>query len=100
MNYKIALLPAAQEDFEYWKQNRPKTADRIARLLQDMASHPFTGIGKPEALKWNLAGCWSRRINSVDRIVYKVDGDNLYQRYSSSSLPSVSTNGRRQSRQA
>ena len=77
MNYKIALLPAAQEDLKYWKQNRPKTADRIARLLQDMASHPFTGIGKPEALKWNLAGCWSRRINSVDRIVYKVDGDKI-----------------------
>ena len=77
MDYKIALLPAAQEDLEYWKQNRPKTAERIARLLQDMASHPFTGIGKPEALKWNLAGCWSRRINSVDRIVYKVDGDKI-----------------------
>ena len=77
MDYKIALLPAAQEDLEYWKQNRPKTAARIARLLQDMASHPFTGIGKPEALKWNLAGYWSRRINSVDRIVYKVDGDKI-----------------------
>ena len=77
MDYKIALLPAAQEDLEYWKQNRPKTAARIARLLQDMASHPFTGIGKPKALKWNLAGYWSRRINSVDRIVYKVDGDKI-----------------------
>ncbi|MBQ6073479.1 MAG: Txe/YoeB family addiction module toxin [Bacteroidales bacterium] len=74
MPFEIALLPAAQADLEYWKSTSPKTVDRIARLLQDIAEHPFTGIGKPEALRWNLSGYWSRRINATDRIVYRVNG--------------------------
>lgn len=74
MPFEIALLPAAQSDLEYWKTTSPKTVDRIARLLQDIAEHPFTGIGKPEALRWNLSGYWSRRINATDRIVYRVNG--------------------------
>ena len=74
MPFEIALLPAAQADLKYWKTTSPKTVDRIARLLQDIAEHPFTGIGKPEALRWNLSGYWSRRINATDRIVYRVNG--------------------------
>lgn len=74
MPFEIALIPAAQADLEYWKATSPKTVNRIARLLQDIADHPFTGIGKPEALRWNLSGYWSRRINATDRIVYRVDG--------------------------
>ena len=74
MPFEIALLPAAQADLEYWKTTSSKTVDRIARLLQDIAEHPFTGIGKPEALRWNLSGYWFRRINATDRIVYRVNG--------------------------
>ena len=77
MRYEIALLPAAQEDLAYWKANRPQTVKRIARLLQDMAEHPFTGVGKLEALRWILSGYWSRRINATDRIVYRVDGEKV-----------------------
>ena len=46
MRYEIALLPAAQEDLAYWKANSPQTVKRIARLLQDMAEHPFTGVAE------------------------------------------------------
>ena len=77
MPYKIALLPHAQEDLAYWEKTSPQTVKRIGRLLQDISEHPFTGFGKPEALKWNLSGYWSRRINVVDRIIYKVDGDKI-----------------------
>ncbi len=51
--------------------------NKITALLKDMAEHPYTGIGKPEPLKYELAGYWSRRINSEHRIVYSVHGDKL-----------------------
>ncbi len=61
------------EDLEYWKKvNNTAILKRIELLLADIAEHPFTGIGKPERLKFDLAGKWSRRINSEHRIVYKV----------------------------
>lgn len=47
--------------------------ERVNRLLHDIDRTPFTGIGKPEALKHELAGCWSRRITSVHRLVYKIE---------------------------
>ena len=53
----------------------PATAKRIKRLLQDILEHPYSGIGKPEPLKFELAGKWSRRINAADRLVYQVIGD-------------------------
>ena len=68
----IAFSPEATEDYEYWKEKNPNVIDRIKRLLKDMAEHPFTGIGKPEKLKYELAGKWSRRINTEHRIVYIV----------------------------
>ncbi len=48
---------------------------KITALLADIAAHPFSGLGKPEALKYDLAGYWSRRINSEHRIIYKVHED-------------------------
>ncbi|MBP5590180.1 MAG: Txe/YoeB family addiction module toxin [Bacteroidales bacterium] len=75
MSYKIAFLPCARKDFEEWKKVDVKTVEKIKELLRDIAEHPYTGIGKPEPLKHNLAGKWSRRINKVDRIIYSVDGD-------------------------
>jgi len=53
----------------------PQIAKRIKRLLEDICEHPFIGIGKPEALKFDLAGKWPRRINSEYRIVYQVVDD-------------------------
>ena len=77
MNYKIAFLPRARKDFDEWKQTDARTAEKIKVLLRDIAEHPYTGIGKPEPLKHNLAGKWSRRINRTDRIIYSVDGETV-----------------------
>jgi toxin YoeB len=54
-----------------WKSD-PKTLSKIVSLVTDIASNPFSGIGKPEPLKYNLKGKWSRRISEEHRIVYEV----------------------------
>ena len=77
MSYKIAFLPRVRKDFDEWKQTDAKTAGKIKVILRDIAEHPFTGIAKPEPLKNNLAGKWSRRINKTDRIIYSVDGQTV-----------------------
>ena len=64
----------ADEDVARWKKSGQKTVmNRISKLLADMQEHPVTGIGKPEALRFDLAGKYSRRINDTHRIVYTVD---------------------------
>jgi toxin YoeB len=68
----ITFSPEALEDFAYWKASSPARVARIKRLLKDMSAHPFTGIGKPERLKYDLSGMWSRRITGAHRIVYVV----------------------------
>ena len=73
---EIVLLEQAQKDREYWKESGNKTImNRITALLKDIVEHPYTGIGKPEPLKYDLAGKWSRRINSEHRIIYSVNED-------------------------
>ena len=68
----------AQEDYLYWQTEDKKTLKRINQLLQDILRHPFEGIGKPEALKGDLSGMWSRRIDEVNRIVYSVQDEIVY----------------------
>ena len=77
MSYKIILLSDARADLEYWKLTNPAIVRRIKVLLKDIQEHPFTGIGKPEALRFNLSGKWSRRINHEHRLIYSVDGDKI-----------------------
>lgn len=73
--YKITLSEQAQEDYAFFVKNgNVKIIKKIVTLLKEMEEHPFTGTGKPEPLKFNLSGYWSRRINSEHRIVYKVNG--------------------------
>ncbi|GHT73723.1 Txe/YoeB family addiction module toxin [Bacteroidia bacterium] len=67
----IVFSPEAQEDFDYWRSNTA-IVSKIKRLLKDIAEHPYTGIGKPERLKYDLAGKWSRRITPEHRIIYIV----------------------------
>ena len=74
MRYRITFTPIAKEDWAYWKRTSPKTVDKIKRMLREMQEHPFTGTGKPEPLKYQFAGAWSRRVNHKDRLVYQVDG--------------------------
>ncbi|HEY3371168.1 MAG TPA: Txe/YoeB family addiction module toxin [Prolixibacteraceae bacterium] len=67
----------ALEDINYWKRSGNKAVqEKISALLSDIVKHPFTGIGKPEALKYQLSGSWSRRITLADRLVYSVNFEN------------------------
>lgn len=66
------------EDYLYWQVNDKKILFRINDLIKDAQRNPFTGLGKPEPLKGNLSGCWSRRINEEHRLVYKVKEDCIY----------------------
>jgi toxin YoeB len=64
----------AWEDFAYWLETDREMCNRIKELLKDIRKTPFQGIGKPEPLKHDLQGYWSRRISSEHRLVYRVDG--------------------------
>ncbi len=68
----IEFDPAAFEDLAWWAQQDRNQAIRIIRLVADTHRDPFAGIGKPEPLKHELAGCWSRRIDQEHRLVYQV----------------------------
>jgi toxin YoeB len=64
----------AWEDYLYWQKTDNKILQRINDLIKDIKKTPFQGIGKPEPLKFELAGKWSRRINDEHRLVYEVNG--------------------------
>ena len=71
---ELKLAPTAEEDRDFWKNSGNQAImKRISALLADIKEHPYTGIGKPERLKYELAGKWSRRINDEHRIVYSVN---------------------------
>lgn len=74
---RITWTQAAWEDRQYWQGQDRKTLKRINSLIQDCLREPFGGIGKPESLKENLSGFWSRRIDETNRLVYRVDSDDL-----------------------
>jgi toxin YoeB len=72
----INFTAEALADLEHWKKSgNILILKRIRQLVQAIQNDPFNGIGKPEALKHNLSGLWSRRINQEHRIVYKVERD-------------------------
>jgi len=65
------------DDYLYWQKENKKLMKKINDLIKDIERNPFKGIGKPEPLKNNLSGWWSRRINETHRIVYRVENGNL-----------------------
>ena len=71
---RIEFTTNGWEDLCYWIDTDAAKADRIRELLKDIKRDPFKGLGKPEALKYDLAGCWSRRIDNEHRLVYVVSG--------------------------
>jgi len=71
------LPPAAFEDLAWWIQQDRKKALRIVKLIKEVQRNLFEGTGKPEALKHDLADCWSRRIDDTHRLVYEVLGDKI-----------------------
>lgn len=77
MPERLAWTVAAWEDYQYWQTQDKRTLKRINLLIQDAMRSPFTGIGKPEPLRENLSGFWSRRIDETHRLVYTVDSADL-----------------------
>lgn len=75
---KVHFTSPADEDLTYWKCHDLRIAAKIDALIEDILQHPFTGIGKPEPLKFHFSGYWSRRINKTHRLVYKVHKDTVY----------------------
>ena len=67
----------AWKDYQYWIDNDKKLLKRINMLIKDIDRNPYEGIGKPEPLKANLQGYWSRRIDHEHRIVYAVESDQI-----------------------
>jgi len=74
---RISWTLAAWEDYQYWQGQDRKTLKRLNRLIEECLREPFAGIGKPESLKENLSGFWSRRIDDTNRLIYRVDGEDL-----------------------
>ena len=72
---KILWDERAWEEYLSWQTEDRKTLKRINTLIKDIQRNPFEGIGKPEPLKENRSGWWSRRIDETNRVVYKVEHD-------------------------
>ena len=68
------LTENAMADLKYWQQNRPVLIDKIEALIDAAMQNPKTGIGKPESLRFELSGCYSRRITLQDRMIYRLEG--------------------------
>lgn len=66
------------EDYLYWQTEDKKTIKKINQLINDIARNGNEGLGKPEPLSGNLSGFWSRRINDKDRLIYRIDDNNIY----------------------
>ena len=77
MSEQLTWTLVAWEDYQYWQTQDKKTLKRINLLLRDTLRSPFEGIGKPEPLRENLSGFWSRRIDETNRLVYTIDGTAL-----------------------
>lgn len=74
---EVVYSEKAQRDREFWKKSGNKAImNKITALIDDIQQHPFEGLGKPEQLKHQLSGRWSRRINQEHRIIYKVTEEN------------------------
>lgn len=72
-----SFTPEAWDDYLFWQKHDKKNLKRINELIEDIKRQPFAGLGKPEALKHDLAGCWSRRIDQQHRLVYSLENDEL-----------------------
>ncbi len=74
---RLEFKPQAFEDLQYWVQINPKLARRLLGLIKETKRNPFGGLGKPEPLRGDLAGWWSKRIDQEHRLIYRVEGDSL-----------------------
>ncbi len=74
--WMIRYAAQAVEDILYWSTQDKKTLNRILALVENISISPCSGLGKPERLRHAISGCWSRRIDARNRLVYSVDEDN------------------------
>ena len=74
---QAVFQPEFLEDLEYWVQTDRKMALRLIKMVREILRDPFEGIGKPEPLKYEFSGAWSRRLNKEHRIVYLVSEDRI-----------------------
>jgi len=74
---QVVFQPEFLEDLEYWVQTDRKMALRLIKMVREILRDPFEGIGKPEPLKYEFSGAWSRRLNKEHRIVYLVSEDRI-----------------------
>lgn len=74
---KYIFVDESWEDYLYWQKTNPKYVRKINEILKDISRNPFTGLGKPEPLKFKYKGFWSRRIDHEHRLIYKVKGDEI-----------------------
>ncbi len=74
---KLLFSENAWDDYLFWQKTDKKTLKRINKLIKDIQRNKYEGIGKPEALKHNLSGFWSRRITNEHRIVYKIEDNSV-----------------------
>jgi toxin YoeB len=75
---ELAWQTNAWEDYLYWQEQDKKILHRISELIKDALRSPFKGIGKPEPLKGDFSGCWSRRITDEHRLIYSVKNNALH----------------------
>lgn len=74
---KLIFSENAWEDYLYWQNTDKQILKRINELIKDIQKNKYKGIGKPEPLKHNLSGYWSRRINNKHRLIYKIEEDKI-----------------------
>ena len=74
---KIVFSDKAWDDYIYWQENDKKVLKRINEIIKDITRNKYQGIGKPEPLRYQLAGYWSRRITSEHRIVYRIESNSV-----------------------
>lgn len=72
---RIVWASEAWDDYVWWQGEDKKTVKRINKLIKDVERHGYTGIGKPEPLKHEFSGWWSRRIDDTNRLVYRIVND-------------------------
>lgn len=77
MARRLVFTPHAWDEYLHWQSRDRAITERINLLLRDCAHDPFRGIGKPEALKGDFRGYWSRRIDDANRLVYRATAQNL-----------------------
>ena len=75
---KLIFSDHAWEDYLYWQKADKKMVKRINELIRDIDRNKYEGIGKPEPLRHNLAGWWSRRIDEEHRVVYKIQDESIF----------------------